>query len=220
MYTVPYIIRLVDRRPQQRLRRLGARHRLPVAWSGFRGGVSLAAALAVPVAMDDGSRFPGRDLIIVVTFGVILVTLLVQGLTLPGVLRWSRLPDDDSELVEQRLAQRTITETALAALPAEGSRLGVSDEVVDRVRAELEERLAELADPTDNSDDPAAGGVNGRSDAEEYRLLRSALLTDKRAALVGLRDAKVIDDIVLRRVQARLDAEEVRLSESLEAETE
>ena len=220
MYTVPYLIRLVDRRPHQRLRRLRARHRLPIAWSGFRGGVSLAAALAVPVIMSDGSRFPGRDLIIVVTFGVILVTLLVQGLSLPAVLRWARLPDDDSELAEQRLAERTSTEAALEALPAVAGRLQVSDEMVDRVRADLEERLADLTEP--NDDDAVGGRISsgepGRSNREEYRLLHSALLAHKRAAVVGLRDARMIDDIVLRRVQARLDAEEVRLLAWLEPE--
>lgn len=116
-YTVPYIIRGIDRRPQQRLRRVGARHRFPSAWAGFRGGVSLAAALAVPATVVDGSRFPGRDLIVLVTFGVILVTLLLQGLTLPAVLRWARLPDDGAEAVEQQLADRTATQAGLAALP-------------------------------------------------------------------------------------------------------
>jgi Sodium/hydrogen exchanger family len=91
-YTVPYLIRALDRRPQQRARRISARQRLPLAWAGFRGGVSLAAALAVPSTLVGGGRFPGRDLLIVITFGVILVTLLVQGLTLPAVLRWASMP--------------------------------------------------------------------------------------------------------------------------------
>ena len=216
MYTVPYLVRAIDRRPQHRSRRLRARDRLPIAWSGFRGGVSLAAALAVPVTMIDGSPFHGRDLIILVTFGVILVTLLVQGLTLPAVLRWARL-SDDSELAEWLLAERTVTEAAIAALPATARRLEVSDDVVDRMRAELEQRMADIAD---RADDLAGEAEADRSPRQEYRLLHSALLADKRAALVRLRDAKLIDDIVLRRVQARLDAEEVRLSPSLEAESE
>ncbi len=99
-YTVPYIIRGIDRRPQQRLRRVGARHRFPSAWAGFRGGVSLAAALAVPATVVDGSRFPGRDLIVLVTFGVILVTLLLQGAR--GCVRrcWptNALPSSDSAM--------------------------------------------------------------------------------------------------------------------------
>jgi len=209
MYTIPYLIQLVDRRPSQRARRIGARQRLPLAWCGFRGAVSLAAALAVPVTVADGSPFPGRDLIIFVTFAVILVTLLVQGLTLPAILRWARLPTDHGEFAERQLAERTAAEAGLAALPAVAARLGVSDEAVERLRAELEERLADLGDE-----------VEEPSPREDYRRLHAALLPDKRAALVRLRDARLIDDIVLRRVQARLDAEEVRLSGALEAESE
>lgn len=208
-YTVPYLIRLVDRRPAQRLRRTSARHRLPAAWSGFRGGVSLAAALAVPVTL------PGRDLIIVVTFGVILVTMLLQGLTLPAVLRWARLPDDGAEAREHRLARRTAAEAALAELPAAAERLALSEAVVDRVRAEYEELLHVIDDPEHplEADDPT------RADHEGYRALRAALLAAKRVALVRLRDDGSIDDIVLRRVQARLDAEEIRLATQAEADS-
>lgn len=203
-YTMPYVIRAIDRRPQQRLRRVGARHRLPLAWAGFRGGVSLAAALAVPATMA------GRDLIVIVTFGVILVTMVVQGLTLPAVLRWSRLPDDDGEWDEQRMAERTMAEAALAALPDAAARLSVSDDVVERLRTELDQRLAEL-DAADTSAGRAATQEAGsRSPHTEYKLLHLAVLADKRAALVRLRDTRLIDDIVLRRLQARLDAEELR----------
>jgi Na+/H+ antiporter len=221
MYTVPYLIRALDRRPQQRLRRIRARHRLPIAWSGFRGAVSLAAALAVPVTMADGSPFPGRDLIIVVTFGVILVTLLVHGLTLPAVVRWSRLPADDSESAEQQLAERIVTEAAIVALPGAAARLGVSHEAAERLLADLQERLADIAEMGDDgAGQPAEAGPTGGSPREDYRRLHAAVLADKRAALVNLRDARLIDDIVLRRVQARLDAEEVRLSGSFESEHE
>ncbi len=207
-YTVPYIIRAVDRRPQQRLRRVGARHRFPSAWAGFRGGVSLAAALAVPVTVVDGSRFPGRDLIVLVTFGVILVTLLVQGLTLPAVLRWARLPDDSAEAQEQQLAERTATQAGLVALPDVAARLEIPPAVAERVRADYEEHLRNLADPVD--DDTEDG--NGRAEHEAYERLRAALLADKLIAVIRLRDEGRIDDIVLRRVQARLDAEEARLA--------
>jgi monovalent cation/hydrogen antiporter len=218
MYTVPYLVRLIDRRPQQRRRRLKARHRLPIAWSGFRGAVSLAAALAVPVTTTAGTPFPGRDLIIIATFGVILVTLLLQGLTLPAVLRWARLPDDHDELAEQHLADRTTTEAALAALPALAARLQITDEVTDRVRADYEERLADLTDSTEDTGSGEPDSTGGRSTREQYRELRHALLADKRAALIGLRDARLIDDIVLRRVQSRLDAEEMRLATTQESD--
>ncbi|WP_433558561.1 Na+/H+ antiporter [Pseudonocardia xinjiangensis] len=204
MNVTPYVIRAIDRRPQQRLRRVGFRQRQPMAWAGFRGGVSLAAALAVP------QDVPGRDLIVLVTFGVILVTLVVQGLTLPAVLRWARLTDDGSEAREHALAERAATEAGLSALPAVAERLGVGPLVVERVRADYEEHLHVLADPTMPVEDPALAAERGQH-ADDQRL-RAALIAEKRAAVVGLRDSRKIDDIVLRRLQSRLDAEEVRLS--------
>jgi CPA1 family monovalent cation:H+ antiporter len=207
MYTVPYLVRVVDRRPAQRARRLGARHRFPIAWSGFRGGISLAAALAVPPSI------PGRDLIVVVTFGVILVTLLLHGLTLPAVLRWARLPEDHDVAEERRLAEQTAVEAALAALPAAVERLHVPAHVADRVRDDFEQKLADLEAAADeDADDPPDGTAAVRSDWQAYRVLKAALIADKRAAVVRLRDARVIDDIVLRSVEARLDAEEMRLA--------
>jgi Na+/H+ antiporter len=201
--TTPYIIRALDRRPQQRLRRIGFRQRQPMAWAGFRGGVSLAAALAIP------HDVPGRDLVVLITFGVILVTLLVQGLTLPAVLRWARLPDDGIA-GEQALAERISTEAGLSALPATAERLGIRPAVVERVRADYEEHLHVLADPLMPTDDPALAAERGEH-ADDQRL-RAALIAVKRTAVVRLRDARKIDDIVLRRLQTRLDAEEVRLS--------
>jgi CPA1 family monovalent cation:H+ antiporter len=89
LFTSPYLIRLIDRRPRQRSLRLGARPRVVMAAAGFRGAVSLAAALSVPRALPSGAGFPDRDLIIFVTAGVIAVTLLVQAPLLPPVVRWT-----------------------------------------------------------------------------------------------------------------------------------
>jgi NhaP-type Na+/H+ or K+/H+ antiporter len=206
MNVTPYVICTIDRRTQQRLRRVGfrQRQRQPMAWAGFRGGVSLAAALAVP------QDVPGRDLIVLVTFGVILVTLVVHGLTLPAVLRWAHLTDDGSEAREHALAERAATEAGLSALPATAERLGIGPEIVERVRADYEEHLHVLADPTMPTEDPVLAAERGQH-ADDQRL-RAALIAEKRAAAVGLRDSRKIDDIVLRRLQSRLDAEEVRLA--------
>jgi CPA1 family monovalent cation:H+ antiporter len=174
-----------------------------MAWAGFRGGVSLAAALAIP------HDVPGRDLVVLITFGVILVTLLVQGLTLPAVLRWARLPEDGIA-GEQALAERISTEAGLSALPATAERLGIRPAVVERVRADYEEHLHVLADPLMPTDDPALAAE--RDEHADDQRLRAALIAVKRTAVVRLRDARKIDDIVLRRLQTRLDAEEVRLS--------
>src|SRR5215212_431827 len=205
LFTMPYVIRALDRRPQQRLRRVGPRGRVVNGVAGFRGAVSLAAALAVPQTVASGQPFPGRDLIVFVTAGVIAVTLL-QALVLPVVVRWARLPQDTSVDEERRLAQTEATGAALAALPEVAAELGVDPDVVERTRREYEEHLHLTHAAEDDDDEPVA------RHEEQYAALRLALLARKRATVVGLRDAQRIDDIVLRQYQTRLDIEEVRLS--------
>jgi CPA1 family monovalent cation:H+ antiporter len=206
LFTTPYLIRLLDRRPQQRLRRVGARARVVSAFAGFRGAVSLAAALAVPQRVGSGAPFPGRDLIVFVTAGVIVVTL-AQGLLLPGVVRWARLPRDGSVDEERRLAETRATEEALAALPELAAELGTDPQVVDRTRREYEEHLEVVRADGDRDDDEPV-----RRHDQHYAALRLALLARKRATVLALRDEQRIDDIVLRQFQTRLDIEEVRLS--------
>jgi CPA1 family monovalent cation:H+ antiporter len=210
MYTTPYLIRVIDRRPQQRLRRVGARQRVVSVFAGFRGAVSMAAALAIPETVRSGAPFPDRDLIVFTVSGVIVVTLVLLGPALPAVVRWARLPPDPSVEQERHLAQTLATEEALAAMPEIAARLGTLDEVVDRTRAEFQRRLALLrldgVDRADHADDPVR-----RADAD-YAALRLELLAHKRATVVRLRDERRIDDTVLRQIQANLDVEEVRLS--------
>ncbi|MFC0430062.1 Na+/H+ antiporter [Kutzneria buriramensis] len=208
LFVTVYIIRAVDRRPSQRLRRVSHRTRIVSGLAGFRGAVSLAAALAVPETIGGGAAFPDRDMIVFVTAGVIIVTLVAQGLVLPGVVRWAHLPEDRVVEEERKLAQTVATEEAMAAMPAVAEELGTDPEVVDRLTRELEEHLAVLhAGETQLEDEPAL-----RHD-QHYTALRLALLARKRATVVRLRDERRIDDTVLRQIQARLDIEEVRLSQ-------
>jgi len=200
LFTTPYLIRMLDRRPQQRLRRVGARPRVVSGLAGFRGAVSLAAALAVP------QDFPARDQIVFVTAGVIVLTL-AQALVLPRVVRWARLPRDTSVQEERALADTLATEEALAAMPELAVRLGTDPLVVDRMRLEYDKHLRVVQANADGTDDEPAL----RYDAH-YTALRLALLAHKRATVVRLRDEQRIDDTVLRQVQTRLDIEEVRLS--------
>jgi CPA1 family monovalent cation:H+ antiporter len=206
LYTTPYLIRLVDRRESQRARRVGARQRVVSATAGFRGAVSLALALAVPNQLGSGAPFPDRDLIIVITCGVIVLTLL-QALLLPTVVRWARLPVDTAVDEERHLAEVATTDAAYEAIDLTARHLGSDDRVVDRVRHEIDKRRKLLA-----ADGAADDAVVLHDD--QYTALRLALLGRERATLVQLRDEQQIDDIVLRQVQARLDLEEVRLSRS------
>ncbi|HUQ55765.1 Na+/H+ antiporter, partial [Lentzea sp.] len=140
-YTTPYIIRALDRRPQQRLRRVGARQRLVSSAAGFRGAVSLAAALAVPETVVGGGPFPFRDEIILITSGVVVLTLIVQAILLPTIIRFSRLPEDTAVDEELKLAQSTASEEAYEALPRLADKVGVSDVVYKRVLAEYEHHM-------------------------------------------------------------------------------
>jgi CPA1 family monovalent cation:H+ antiporter len=209
MFTTTYLIRLLDRRPQQRLRRVGARVRMVSGIAGFRGAVSLAAALAVPRTVASGAPFPSRSMIIFVTAGVVVVTLMLQGLLLPVVVRWARIPRDTSVEQERHLADILATEEALAAIPQLADDLGTGPEVAERVRRESEKHLRVLHASDDGTDDEPALRYD-----QQYTALRLAMIAHKRATVVRLRDERRIDDTVLRQVQARLDIEDVRLSRS------
>src|SRR3954466_5604200 len=174
------LIRLLDRRPSQRARRMSYRARVVSAVAGFRGAVSLAIALSVPVTLDNGTPFPARDDIIFVPAGVILLTLLVQGPLLPVVVRWANLPPDESAEQELRLAEQQITATAIAALPDLAAEHGVSEETLHRLTADYREHLAlvqarqQARTPTETSPGAplgeqtqavSAAGVGGRPHA-------------------------------------------------------
>lgn len=197
-----YIIRAVDRRPYQRQLRTTNRARLVSTMAGFRGAVSLAVALSIP----DGGAVPARDAIVFITAFVVVASLVLQGFALPKVIRRAHIPVDTSMQEEFILAKRTAAEEAFSALPRIARELGVPDEVVEHVRGEYEEHLSAMSAGFDgNDDDPAV--VRSR----QYSQLRLALIAQKRATIVRLRDTRVIDDTVLRQIQAQLDVEEVRL---------
>ena len=131
----------MDRREAQRARRAW-RQRFVTGWAGFRGAVSLAAALAVPMTTLSGAPFPDRSLIIFVVVVVILITVLVQGITLPAVVRWAKMPEDVAHADELQLARCVGAQAALDALPMVAAELGVSPELLGRLAKEYEEHAA------------------------------------------------------------------------------
>jgi monovalent cation:H+ antiporter, CPA1 family len=208
LFTSPYLIRLLDRRPRQRSLRLGARPRTVMAAAGFRGAVSLAAALSVPRALHSGAGFPDRDLIVFVTAGVIAVTLLVQAPLLPSVVRWARLSGDAAIDRERRLAEITATERVLEAISELAGDVGAREDVADQLRAEYDRRLRVLR----TDEDAASEGDGTRDWEEQYAQLRLAAVSHKHDTVVRLRDEGEIDDTVLRQIQTNLDLEEVQIS--------
>ncbi|MFJ4713510.1 Na+/H+ antiporter [Streptomyces sp. NPDC088785] len=207
LFLSAYAIRALDRRPQQRLRRVSHRARIVSGLSGFRGAVSLAVALSVPATVEDGTPFPDRAAIVFVTTGVIVVTLVVQGAVLPATVRWAHLPEDSSAHEELRLAERTAAQEALDALDGLAAQVRAEPGATGRVRDELRRHLEVLtADPAGPELRPA---LRVKAD---YAALGLAVVAHKRDTVIRLRDGQHIDDGVLLRLQHRLDAEEMRLS--------
>ena len=177
-----------------------------LAWSGMRGAVSLAAALALPLATDAGTRFPQRDLVVFLTFGVIVATLLIQGLTLPGLIEVLGLEDDGLAEREEAKARIHAAEAALGRLEELLEEDWVRGDTAERLRGQYsfrQERFRSRLDPD------ADGSAEDRS--LDYQRLRRELLEAERSAVLELRRSGHIDDEVMRRVVRDLDLEEARL---------
>jgi monovalent cation/hydrogen antiporter len=177
-----------------------------VSWAGMRGAVSLAAALAVPLATNSGSPFDERNLIIFLTFCVILGTLVVQGLTLPLLIQVLRLEDDGTAEREEAKARIRAAEAALARLDELANEDWVREDTAERLRGLYGFRRNRFAARFDGEDD---GSIESRS--LDYQRLRRELLEAERGAIVGLRHDGVINDDVMLRLQRDLDLEDARL---------
>ncbi len=177
-----------------------------LSWAGMRGAVSLAAALALPLETDAGSAFPGRELIIFLTFCVILATLVGQGLTLPLVIRWMGLQDDGADDREDAKARIKAAEAALARLEELLEEDWVREDTAERVRGGYRFRTGRFQARLDADDD---GGIESRS--QDFQRLRRELLEAERSALVELRRTGAISNDVWLRVGRDLDLEEERL---------
>ncbi|MEJ1091328.1 Na+/H+ antiporter [Microbacterium istanbulense] len=250
-------------------RGLRSRARVVSTMAGMRGAVSLAIALSVPSTVGFVGGVSGRDAIVFITGGVILLSLLVQGPLLPAVLRWARMPVDHSQDEELELAERAISGASLAVIDDLAVEHGVGQEVRDRVREEgyllleyanaralareqaLVDAEAKALDALLDEPDPlAVPGEPSRVEAPldetgaagstpvidgvtlqmiatstdvdllqrsplirhaEFTRLKLAMLDHKREVLLGLRRSGAVDDLIVRRIAARLDLEQVRL---------
>jgi monovalent cation/hydrogen antiporter len=206
-FTIPYVIRALDRRPEQVERRVGAAPRVVVAWSGMRGAVSMAAALAIPLETDAGAPFPGRDLILLVTFGVILFTVVGQGLTLPSLIRRLGVRDDSGEEEEEEVRARIeAAEAAIARVEELAEEEWTRDGTVERVRAMYEYRRRRFAARTGEVEDD---GYEDRSVA--FQRLMHMVYDAQRDVLIRLRNEGRISNEVMHRIERELDLEESRL---------
>jgi len=144
---------------------------------------------------------------------VILVTVLVQGSTLPAVVRWAKIPDDVAHAEELQLARTRGAQAALDALPAVADEVGISEELRRGLQKEYEDKAALVLATEDGSTNHRL--VKGK---EKVRRVRLGVLEYKRREITALRNQNLIDDIVLRELQAEMDLEEVQLLNAADSE--
>jgi monovalent cation/hydrogen antiporter len=204
VFPATYAPRWVSRRLRERDPAPPWRSVSIVAWTGMRGVISLAAALALPFQAS-GGQFPDRDLIIFLTFCVILATLVVQGLSLPALIRALGLEDDRIGEKEETHGRIQVAEAALERLEELGAQDWVREDTQERVRGLYAYRRNRFASRFDGDPD----GVEERS--ADYQRLMVELLVAQRQRLISMRDEGSIGDEVMHRIEHDLDLEESRL---------
>jgi monovalent cation/hydrogen antiporter len=203
MFGSSYLPRLLSRK---------LRHEMPpwqhtglIAWTGMRGADSLAGALAIPFLLPNGQPFPGRNLILLLTFGVIFGTLLLQGLSLAPLIRWLKVVDDHVSEKEERLARLKANEAAMARLDEMKSSRHVHQDIIERLRAEYSDRIRQLRNQSSDEESPP-----GLFSPDFEKLAREVLETE-RQTVIQLRNEEQLDSQALRRIQRDIDLAEARL---------
>ena len=205
VFPATYLPRRLSRRLRERDPSPSWRNVSVVAWTGMRGVISLAAALALPFQMASGVQFPGRDLIIFLTFCVILATLVVQGLSLPLLIRALGLEDDhigDKEEIHGRIG---VADAALDRLEELKAEDWVREDTAERIQGLYNYRRNRFTSRIDGDPD----GIEERS--ADFQRLMVELLVAQRQRLIRMRDDGSIGDEVMHRIERDLDLEESRL---------
>jgi CPA1 family monovalent cation:H+ antiporter len=196
-----HFITVADRNP-------GWRMPFIFGWSGMRGVVSLAAALSIPVLVQPGQAFPYRNLILVITFIVILVTLVFQGLTLPWVMRKLNIVGNGGEDHEQELIiRKTITETSLNFLEQSHGSEQQLNEHLKMLSAKLRNDL------TIFQQDVTVFNNESKGLLVQYHTIYLALLDEQRKALHQLNQKEEYDEELIRKYLSLVDLEETKLRE-------
>jgi CPA1 family monovalent cation:H+ antiporter len=210
VFPAAYLPRLVSRNVRAKDPYPAWQHVAVIAWSGMRGVVSLAAALALPLFTASGAPFPGRNEIIFLSFCVILVTLVFQGLTLPLLVRALGIADDGESHHEERIARQKANRAALTYVETLFDKAGEHTHRIARLRDEYRDRLAQLEDCSELAveHDPA------KLPASHFNHLVREALQVERQKLIELRNQHHINDETLRVVQRDIDLAEARIIEA------
>ncbi|OIJ67102.1 Na+/H+ antiporter [Streptomyces mangrovisoli] len=207
VYPAAFLPRVLSARIREREESPTWRGPVVTSWAGMRGVVSLAIAFSIPLTVHGGGDFPQRNLLLFLTFTTVIGTLVVQGLTLPAVIRLMRFPARDpqaatlAEANAQAQASR-VAEQRLDDLLAD-ERNALPPPLADRLRDVLERRRNGVWERLG-----AVNPVSGETADDTYRRLSREMISAERSVFVRLRDHRYIDDEMLRTLLRRLDLEE------------
>jgi Na+/H+ antiporter len=188
-----------------------------LGWTGMRGVVSLAAALSIPIALKTGEAFPNRDMILFITFTVILVTLVLQGSTLPALIKWIDLPDPDLTISfeqQRQLVRKKISQLSLKILDEEFADHLTENNMIKSLHLKYTTNFEVLKD-WENPDNEAKAAAFYK----DYREVLSRLLEEQRVLLLTLNKKENVNDDIVKQELELLDLEEEKLRQHFETET-
>ncbi len=206
VYPGAYLPRLLSKRIRERETAPGWKSVFLIGWTGMRGVVSLASALAIPIVLSNGDAFPHRNMILFITFCVILSTLVLQGLTLPLIIRWLKIEVKDNG-EEERLAIRLrLANVALEYIVTHYPEESRSIEAFSRLKSRYE-RMVTITNKQLKKEE---GGNTAAAFLPRYRSLLIELVSIQRQELTRMRRDNEYSDEVLRNKETELDLEEAR----------
>jgi monovalent cation/hydrogen antiporter len=203
VYPGTYLPRLVNKKIRLKEPWPDPRLVTVVAWSGMRGVVSLAAALALPLAIGN-FPFPNRDMIIFLTFSVIFATLVVQGISLPYVIKWLGIRPSDEELREEKEARLKIVTRVIEHIE-ENYSIGLTDDVLNQIKTKYEIRIQRIR----KDENP---GKLSAVQIGDFHRVQFEIIQLERSQLNEMRQDGTVSEEVSRKIEYELDLEETRLS--------
>ncbi|WAZ24055.1 Na+/H+ antiporter [Streptomyces cinnabarinus] len=207
VYPATFLPRMLSARIRKREENPTWKGPFIIAWAGMRGVVSLAIAFSIPLTVHGGEEFPERNLILFLTFTTVIGTLVVQGVTLPPLIRMLKLPGRDvqAETLAEANAQAQASRAAERRLDEllSDERNALPDPLADRLRTVLERRRNAVWERLGQ-----VNPVTGETVDDTYRRLSREMISAEREVFVKLRDLRYIDDEMLRTLLRRLDLEE------------
>lgn len=214
IYSVAIIPRALSEQIRKRDPMPPMRHLFIFSWTGMRGSISLAAALGIPVVAQIGSPFPGRDLIIFITFCVIFSTLVIQGISLPPLIRWLGVDHDglrerQGAHFEESRARMEAAKTVLAQIEMWAKEGNLPAETIHHLRDRYEKKIRRLDRHQDEKSDDEFAHLSRKETALQLKALDA-----ERSKILELHDEKLISDPVLRLIVFDLDLQEMRINQA------